>query len=351
MSDEAYEKLADALGRLPNGFPRTPSGVEIPLLRKMYRPDEARLASQLRREPEAPDVIAKRMEVALDEAATRLADMTARGLVWRVGGKEEPAYRLAPFIFGAYEAHLERMDHEFAHLFEEYMAEGGAAGIMAAQPPIFRVVPARSAVKSEWIVPYEDARGFLLNARSFRVRDCICRTQQGHIGRECSFPLKVCLSYDSRERPPTRYDISKKEALTILDRAEEIGLVHATSNAASGMGFLCNCCGCCCGILRAITTWGIEGSPARANYYSVIDPDRCSGCGTCIERCQVQALHDEGGVTVVDRERCIGCGLCVTGCPNDVARLDRKPDAEIVRPPADFAAWEQERLAERGLAE
>ena len=58
MSEEAYEKLADALDRLPNGFARTPSGVEMPLLKKMYRPDEAWLASQLRREAEAPDVIA-----------------------------------------------------------------------------------------------------------------------------------------------------------------------------------------------------------------------------------------------------------------------------------------------------
>jgi ferredoxin len=56
------------------------------------------------------------------------------------------------------------------------------------------------------------------------------------------------------------------------------------------------------------------------------------------------------GVAVVDRQRCIGCGLCVTGCPNDVARLQRRPDAEAVVPPLDFAAWERERLVHRGMA-
>jgi hypothetical protein len=41
--------------------------------------------------------------------------------------------------------------------------------------------------------------------------------------------------------------------------------------------------------------------------------------------------------------------LCVTGCPNDVAKLRLKPEAEIIHPPADFATWEHERLIHRGL--
>jgi ferredoxin len=47
----------------------------------------------------------------------------------------------------------------------------------------------------------------------------------------------------------------------------------------------------------------------------------------------------------------VGCGLCVTGCPNEVARLQRRPDAEIVAPPVDFATWEHERLVNRGLVD
>ena len=94
---------------------------------------------------------------------------------------------------------------------------------------------------------------------------------------------------------------------------------------------------------------GLAGSVAKANYCAVIDRDACAGCGTCIERCQVHAILDDDGVSVVDRDRCIGCGLCVNGCPDDVPRLLRRPDAEEIHPPADFAAWEQERLRRRGL--
>ncbi len=118
-----------------------------------------------------------------------------------------------------------------------------------------------------------------------------------------------------------------------------------------GVGYVCNCCSCCCAILRGITDFSIENSVAYANYYADIDPDECTGCGTCIDRCQVQAISEQGEVAVVDRERCIGCGLCVTGCPDEVAKLQRKPDAEIVDPPMDFGVWEQERLLGRGLIE
>ena len=87
---------------------------------------------------------------------------------------------------------------------------------------------------------------------------------------------------------------------------------------------------------------------AAANYYSIIDPAKCQGCGTCIERCQMHAVSAQGEIAVVNRAKCIGCGLCASGCPADVARLGRKSETEIVNPPKDFAAWEHERLMNRG---
>ena len=71
---------------------------------------------------------------------------------------------------------------------------------------------------------------------------------------------------------------------------EQVGLVHTVSNVTEGVGYVCNCCGCCCGILRGITEWGIADSVAYANYYAVIEPEFCADCGTCIERCQVGAI-------------------------------------------------------------
>ena len=45
MNNDIYEQLTDALDKLPNGFPRTPSKVEIKILKKIFSPEEALLAS------------------------------------------------------------------------------------------------------------------------------------------------------------------------------------------------------------------------------------------------------------------------------------------------------------------
>jgi hypothetical protein len=313
MPNDAYDRLADALDRLPNGFPRTASKVELAILKKIFSLEEATLASQLTGHREPLDTIAARAGLSLEEAGARLMGMTESGLVWFDQETGKPRFRLAPFIVGIYEAQLERMDHELAHLVEDYLANGGAAGIMKPQPALHRVLPAQRAVKSEWILPYDDVWRILESARTLGIRDCICRVQQEQIGhRRCDFPMTTCLYFSPFERPRTPIDISRDEALATLDKFEEIGLVHTVSNVIRGVGYVCNCCGCC-GILRGINDYGIENSVAQANYLAVIEPDECLGCGTCIERSQVHAISNNDGVSVVDRKRCIGCGLCVTG--------------------------------------
>jgi ferredoxin len=349
ISDHVYERLADALDRLPNGFPRTPTSVEIRILKKIFSPEEADLASRLTGTLEQVDEIAKRVELPVDDTRNLLFQMLRRGMVWYEKKEGKRCFRLAPFVVGLYEAQLELMDHELAHLVEDYFANGGAAGIMKPEPALHRVLPAQDTVKTEWILPYEDVRAILEAAKTFNVRDCICRVQQEYLGQKCEYPVHICLSFSSIERSLQEGDISREEALALLNRSEEVGLVHTVSNVLKDIGYVCNCCSCCCGILRGITDYGILNSVAYANYYAVIDPEICVGCGDCIERCQVHAIYEMDEVSVVDRERCIGCGLCVTGCPNDVARLERKPEAERVQPPVDFATWEHERLVNRGL--
>jgi Pyruvate/2-oxoacid:ferredoxin oxidoreductase delta subunit len=344
-----YEQLAEALDRLPNGFPRTSSNVEIRVLKKIFSPEEARIAGQLTGSTESVDVIAEKIGLSVEETQEKLVKLAKRGVVWYEDQKGKPSFRLAPFVVGIYEAQLETMDHELAHLVEEYFANGGATGIMKPQPALHRVIPAQKAVKSELILPYDDVKAILLNSKSFGLRDCVCRVQQKHLSHDCTFPLRTCLFFSEYERPPHRYTISKEEALAFLDKAEEIGLVHTVSNVMKGVGYVCNCCGCCCGILRGINEWGIENSVAHANYTATIDPYQCLNCGTCRTRCQVHAITEQNDVSSVNQQKCIGCGLCVTGCPNNAAQLKRKPDSQIINPPDNFATWEHERLHNRGL--
>ncbi|MFC1568938.1 ATP-binding protein [bacterium] len=346
-TDIYYETLADALNQLPNAFPRTESNVEILLLKKIFSPEEAWLCGQLTVEFESIDSIAKRIGLSLEETQSRLQHMAKRGFIW--GDMNRGIVRLAPFVVGIYEEQLWEMDHELAHLVEDYFSEGGAE-FMRYRPAIHRVIPAQSATKSEWILPYDDIKAILKTKKSFRVRDCICRTQQELIGeRKCDFPKRVCIDFTSFERSPSERDLSLEETLALVDETEKVGLVHSVSNIAEGLFYLCNCCGCCCGILRGITEYGIENSIAAANYSASIDPRICKGCSVCQKRCHVNAISTKDRKSVVDPEKCIGCGLCVTGCAFKAVTLEPKSEETIIHPPKDFGTWEHERLVNRGL--
>ena len=348
MVDNTYEGLADALSRLPNGFTRTTSGIELLILKRIFSSEEAQLAGSLsiKREPVAD--IARRLGLREEDLEPRLVAMAQRGLLWSDRREGKRRFRLAPFMVGIYEAQLESLDHEFAHLVEDYFDQGGLIDIMKPQPAIHRVIPAQKAVKSEWILPYDDVKAVLMNSKAFHVVDCICRKQQDLLDRKCTFPIHVCLSFSSNERPQRPGDITREEALALLDKTEETGLVHTVSNVMTGYGYVCNCCGCCCGVLRGITEYGIENSVAHANYYATIDPDTCIGCGVCEKRCQVKAITMQKGTATINQEQCIGCGLCATGCPTGAAQLKPKPRERIIPPPLDYETWEQERLHNRG---
>lgn len=349
--DDSYHRLAAALDALPNGFPRTPGGKEIRILQKIFSPEEAFLASHLTGQMESPAAIASRVYLPPERVAARLKALAKRGMVWLEIDRQTRSwrFRLAPFVVGVYEASLELMDHELAHLVEDYMAEGGAEGIMGPEPALHRVVPGRHALPTEWVLPYEDVVQILDRARSFSVRECICRVQQDHLGRKCDFPTHNCLTFSGFGRPPGPKDISRTEALALLEECEKIGLVHTVSNVVRDLYYVCNCCGCCCGILRGITERGLQNSVARASYLAEVDPERCTGCGACLKRCQVHAVAEVEGIAVVDAGRCIGCGLCVTGCSAGAASLRKRPDWEALHPPETFADWEHQRLHNRQI--
>ncbi len=48
---------------------------------------------------------------------------------------------------------------------------------------------------------------------------------------------------------------------------------------------------------------------------SAANPEKCSGCGTCVEKCPEMAIAMVDGMPVVNEELCVECGLCVILCP------------------------------------
>jgi electron transport complex protein RnfB len=349
MHVDVYEKLAEALGALPTRFPRTPGRTELALLRKLYTPEQARVAAAMNRDYETAAAVAARAGVAEGAVLALLPAMLAARMVLRRsggdGGGGGDLYRLHGFLPGALEGTEAAFDEETARLFAKYMADGGALGIMGAAPAIARVAPnAAAADRSEWILPFDDVRAIIDQAGTVVLSDCFCRLERAKEGEPCRFPLHVCLNLHATAPPDGVGVISTEEALAVLAEAEEAGLVHCVSNVAGGWEWVCNCCGCCCEFLRSITEWNVDRAVVR-NYRAVVDADACSSCGICEERCQVAAIDVDGaaGTAVVDAVRCIGCGLCVSGCPDEAVTLRRLPEPDITVPPADWDDWEDRR--------
>ncbi len=52
-----------------------------------------------------------------------------------------------------------------------------------------------------------------------------------------------------------------------------------------------------------------------------VDVEKCTGCGTCVDVCPVEAITVENDVAVVDEAECVECGACADECPNDALSL------------------------------
>ncbi len=128
--------------------------------------------------------------------------------------------------------------------------------------------------------------------------------------------------------------ISREEALDIARMNEAEGLVFQPSNTRK-VDFVCSCCGCCCGMLRVQKMLPKPVEFWATNFYAFVNTDLCSGCGMCVERCQVDALSvdERAGTSSVNLNRCIGCGNCIVTCPTGALSLVRKK--EETAPPQD----------------
>jgi ferredoxin len=195
-----------------------------------------------------------------------------------------------------------------------------------------RVIPVyQSITPAHNIATYDQIREIVENAKDrISLAECICRKGKDSIGQPCSKTdqREICIGFREFHDTYTRHhwgrSISKKEALEILDQNEKNGLVLMPSNSQEA-DFVCSCCTCCCGILEMLNMVAAPAKITSSNYYSVLNPDVCVGCGLCQNRCPTGAIQFKGKHAIaIDTKRCIGCGLCVATCKPGALELKKK---------------------------
>ena len=337
MGNDIYERLRGFLDTLPTGFPTTPTGVELRILKKLFTPEEAELTMNLRIEPEGLSQIASRMGREESELASKIENMAQKGLIFRVRQGDQVLYQAYQFMVGIYEFQVKSLDSEFSQMFEEYLPYFGIS-LGPIKTKQLRVIPVNSAIKVlPNVAPYNKIRELVGQQDLIAVTECICRKEQKLLGKECDRPKETCLAFGKFARfyldNKLGRSITIDEAMKILDLAEESGLVLSPSNAQE-LQFVCCCCSCCCPTLRAAKVVPKSKYVISSYYQAKIDPDLCSDCGLCIERCQVEAIKKGDGRSEIRDEKCIGCGLCISTCPEEAISLIARPG--MGDPPKDF---------------
>ncbi len=350
-----YEKLRERLDDMAVGFPTTESGVEMRILKKLFTEAQAELFVKLRPLPESPPDIAKRLDMNVDSLADQLEEMAKRGLIFRVRKGDNVRYAAVPYVVGIFEFQVKHMDEEFARDHEEYFETVFGKTIQGFETPVLRTVPIdRNLVVEYPVAPFEDVLEIIENQKTIAIAPCVCRTTKDLVGERCDKPMENCFSFGSHaayyvDNGMGRY-ITKDEAKKIVIANEKAGLVMQPFNSQKAGG-MCSCCGCCCGILRGIKTQPYPAEAVKSNYFAVVDPDECTGCETCLERCQMEAFDMVDDIAEVELKRCIGCGLCVTTCPTEAITLQAKAEDRQYEPPKTGGETYIRIASERGKLE
>jgi ferredoxin len=327
--EDIYKKLALHLDSLPGGFPATDSGVEMRILRKLFTLEEAQMALHLTFMPKASRTIARRARLDPDETAELLERMAQKGLVFRVKKEgKPPLYGAAQYVIGIWEYQVDNLDSELIRDMNAYAST--LLNLKAWQEaPQLRTIPVGRSLKVEHhVFPHEEAEALVRSQEKCLVAPCICRREHTMEAKGCERPEDTCLVFgngaDYYEQRGIGRVIDQDEALGILKKADEAGLVLQPSNAKNVVNICC-CCGCCCQVLKNIKRHPTPAKIVSTHFLAVVHTDSCEGCGTCVDRCQMEALQLVDDSPVLDLDRCIGCGLCVSTCPAEAITLERKP--------------------------
>jgi NAD-dependent dihydropyrimidine dehydrogenase PreA subunit len=340
MADSGiYKELSDKLGVWE-------SERFLKILKAMLTPDEARICLELF-EPATCRELAARVDVNEKDLSQKLDVLVDKGMLTR--GLTQYAFHTtllafhhecvadtaphtgphaitrevkelwADFFYNEWSYHFIKHTEEFIKMTGRSLPISPAIGALERSPNI----------KPEDILPEENWKLKIENAKSRILAPCGCRVSWGH---KCDLPMMTCFACFDRPRgeyylnQPGRLlkEVSLEESLAVVRECEEAGLVHWGD---------CYCCDCCCENLFPVTRDKRFDLMTPNRFLAVVDEAKCIGCEICVDRCKFDAVEMKqneasgGLISAVDPEKCKGCGLCIITCePNALTY-------EIVRPP------------------
>ena len=263
------------------------------------------IAAGLRKERTA-GYLAKKVGKTVEEVQPLLDNLVYYGIFRRSMDKAlgEDVYYMQIFAPGILEMMVNQKEllethPEVGRAFDEYTRNLAAS--MGAMIPdgygLMRVIPVESALEGiEGVSDYERISHYLDKYDRFSVSPCSCRASRSSLGDGCGhLEEDMCVQMgrgaEHYIRTGRAREITREQALEIIQRAEENGLMHDMVNIEEPgeSAAICNCCACACFGLRVGLMFGARDA-IRSNYVAEVDEAKCVACGQCVETCPGNAL-------------------------------------------------------------
>jgi ferredoxin len=357
LTSKNYLDLQKRLERSTQGAPASDALFKI--LEILFSEQEAALASVLPLNVFSLDKATKIWHKSISESKTILDNLATKGLLLDIAKGDKQYYVLAPTMAGFFEFSLMRTDGQFdrkilSELYYQYIntEDNFNTSIFKLEPTIDRVFVQETSIEQKdqpEVLDYEKASQVIETATCITVGTCYCRHKMEHLGKSCSQPQDVCLTFNTSAKSLAKHgiarEINKDEAKEILNQCIKNGLVQIGDNVQDNVNWICNCCSCCCEAILAYKTLGYRN--IRSNYFAQVKSN-CIGCGICLKKCPVDAIKITYKKASIDRDKCIGCGVCANFCTKQAISMIRNKNVKFT-PQDSFERFVINAIAENKL--
>jgi NADPH-dependent glutamate synthase beta subunit-like oxidoreductase/Na+-translocating ferredoxin:NAD+ oxidoreductase RNF subunit RnfB len=256
------------------------------------------------RKPISPEDLAKKCGKSVGETASILEELHNLGMLdYECAIKK---YTLPIFVPGIMEklvlnpelpVKFPQIPRAFDEISFHMVAPFAHMMPMGAPGKGMHVIPVETAIAAESkVASFEQLSHWLKDADKLAIADCTCRITRRLAGEGCGHLEKdICLAVGDAATNGIKRGVAREvtldEALEILKRAEENGLVHQVTNidGSDKIMVVCNCCRCSCFGLRTSQYFNTPNM-SRSNYVAKINAEKCVACGQCVEYCPANAV-------------------------------------------------------------
>jgi NAD-dependent dihydropyrimidine dehydrogenase PreA subunit len=360
--EEKYRKAGEIISQA-GGTPLPVNDTLIKILKYFIMEDEVDfIFSFAEKKSQTMEQLKQSSGLPEDEILRKVKALASRGVIFnQPNSKGVMVYRLLPlFNVGTFEykfmGKLEKTprDREISDLFTQLFADlrnlvqdnyDVIVPVLMNMPPVDRTVPVwenkprKETVKivinqklegaTERVVPSRRVEELIQKFDEIALGHCFCRHYKDMTGNPCkqTAERETCFTFGKSARFTSEQGfsrmITKEEALKVLKKAEEDGLVHKAYHPnfdiTKDETSICNCCRCCCA--NAVDNM-IAPISTVTHFLAQVNADLCVGCGKCVEKCHTYAAYlGDDKKAHRKEERCIGCGVCAHFCPKNAVTL------------------------------